>query len=111
MPLVTGTLLEEIAVGGNAIERRRRKYASDKLDYVAGGLTFNWPAGYFTGAPRVLISIELKNAVYALTDILAHVVTANTAASTTMRVNKGSLSGILEALTDDFSVTIMAVEG
>ena len=110
MPLVTGTLLEEEAIGGNATETRRRKYASDKLDYVAGGLTFNWPAGYFMGPPRVLISIELKNAPYSPAGILIHVVTANTAAATTVRVNKGSIAGgITEALTDDFSVTILAV--
>lgn len=104
----TGRFYEEIQVASH-IELEQMPFAIEKLDYTASGVTFTYPTDYFSAPPMVRVSIELKNLTYSSSDILTFCVTSNTASQTTVRVNKGNLSGIMEAATDDVTVHLFAV--
>lgn len=94
--------------GGSGLTASKVTVVVDKVDYVNGGITFTYPAGTFTSAPMVDISIQLKNIAYSTGTIITGVVTANSATSTTVRVNQDTGTIIQEVATNGVSVSIVA---
>ncbi len=103
-----GFISKETTVGTSTIETSRMNFCQEIQDYVAGGVTFNYPAGMFSSAPNVRLAIELKNLTYSTGQIISPIITANTTTSTTVRVNVGTTASMSEALTDDITIYIFA---
>lgn len=105
--MIVGSLVQEIETT-TSITRKRLHFAADEQDYVNGGLTFNYPAGWFSASPTVRITIETKIG-YSSTELITPCITSNDATQTTVRVNKGTTTSISEASTGDVCVHLFAV--
>ncbi len=82
----------------------------DTASYVNGGTTFNYPSELFSNAPTVRISLEENSTAYSTSQIFVAEITANSSASTTIRVNLVTTSTITEANNDEVTVHIFAIE-
>lgn len=81
----------------------------DQQDYIPGGVTFNYPIGLFNSPPNVRLSIQLKNLIYTPTLVITPIVVTNSATSTLVMVNLGTI-GIAESLLDDVTIHLFASE-
>ena len=102
-----GSITEEIETV-TSITRKRLRFAVDEMDYVAGGITFNYPAGLFSASPTVRITIETKLG-YSSSELITPCITSNDATQSTIRVNKGTVSSFEEAPTGYVCVHLFAV--
>lgn len=85
-------------------------FFSASTSYISGGLTFTYPIGLFSSPPTVRISIELSGIGYLTSLVVSPQITVNSATSTTVRVNLGTLVSIIEAGTGDVIVHLFANE-
>lgn len=86
-------------------------YWSESKDYVKGGVQFDYPVGLFQKPPTLHVGITLKKLTYSTLLIMSHFVQEHDAEHSTIRVNIGNVvDGITEALLDDVTVSIFAVE-
>ncbi|MGB8367526.1 MAG: hypothetical protein WCD44_04165, partial [Candidatus Babeliales bacterium] len=85
-------------------------FFSASASYINGGLTFIYPIGLFSSTPTVRIGIELGGIGYLLSRTISAQITANSASSTTIRVNLGTVGLITEAATGDVIVHLFANE-
>lgn len=104
-----GCIMMEVAMSATHTRLEPLWFDFDSLDYVNGGITFNYPVGVFTTIPKVQITIVLKNAVYSASETYTPEITAHSTVSTTVRVNKTTVGAITEALTDDVTVYLYAL--
>ena len=96
-------------LGIQVISHERFMYASDRQDYVSGGLTFDY-GGIWDKIPRVVATVELTGPASA-TDTYTVVISSNSANSTTILVYKISAGGtVTEAASGEVKVTIFAVQ-
>ncbi len=79
---------------------------TDSLPYVNGGLTFTYPANTFTVAPYVTVTTQTSS--YSSAFLVSHMITSNSAASTTIRVNIYNSGYVSEAATGAVIVHISA---
>lgn len=100
----SGHMYQEIASEQGRVDIVKMNFATDVLPYVSGGLTFTYPTGLFSTAPRVQITIERAFSLLSATAFI----TSNSATSTTVRVVLGSLLSILEAATGTVTVYLLA---
>lgn len=97
---------QTVAVNSVLNQRSLVNVATSTQDYTNGGITFTYPAGTFTAAPVVNLTIVLKNLAYSSATSLTAVVTANSSSSCTIRVNKATLISLVEAATNDVTIHI-----
>ncbi len=102
---VTGVTWEEQSPTSSISKRVLCHWVLEDVDYTNGGITITYPANWFAVAPMLQVSILLKDHVYATNDDFTTVVTANSASSTTVRIN---LNGA-EAATNDVTVHVYAL--
>lgn len=105
----TGYIIKESSTGAGATQLSPLNYAAQTLSYTAGGITFTYPAGFFSAPPTVLISLTLTGLSYTTATTVVAMIASNSASSTTVRVNKATLASILEAGTNDVEISIFAV--
>jgi hypothetical protein len=108
--MITGPIIRDgNFLGVQVISHQRFLYASDRQDYVSGGLTFDY-GGIWDKIPRVVATVELTNTASA-TDTYTAVISANSASSTTILVYKISAGGgVVEAASGEVKVAIFAVQ-
>jgi hypothetical protein len=86
------------------------QFASDREQYINGGLTFSYPDGLWINVPRVVATVELNGAASATTTYSV-VITSNSATSTTVMVYRIANGGIVtEADSNEVKVAIYALE-
>jgi hypothetical protein len=111
---VPGSVIGE-TTDSATILRYRIPFEEDTAPYAAGGVIFNY-ANTFENSPEVFVSIALPTILaFDPTVSYSAVVTSNTVASVTIRVNKlvyDAVSGtttIEEAATNEVNVNIFAL--
>ena len=82
----------------------------DTASYSNGGTTFDYPPGLFLSAPTVRVSLEENGTAYSTNQVFVAEITANSSASTTIRVNLVTTSTITEASSNEIIVHIFAIE-
>ena len=83
-------------------------YAVDQQLYATGGITFNYPAGWFSAPPFIQISVG-QNEVHPTTETYVAEVSVNTATSTTVMVYKVSSGVVTEAPDSTLLVYLLAL--
>jgi hypothetical protein len=91
----TGVLDWSTNLGTTHVSRAAAFFYEDKISYVNGGITVTYPVGLFTSAPMITLALELTGLTYLVTQLVSAQVTANSATSTTIRVNVFNLTGLL----------------
>ncbi len=85
-------------------------WCHQRVSYTNGGVTINYPAGLFSVAPIVNVTTSLENLTYSSDLMIASIITSNTTANTTIRINKETTAGgITEAATNDVFVNLFAI--
>ena len=88
-------------------EMRNIHSCSDSLNYVSGGVTFNY-FNLFSIAPDVAIAIEVLGAYAPGTAYSAQIV-SNSSSQATVRVTKVTSSTVEEAATNEVVVHLIAI--
>jgi len=110
----TGLITQTSTFGGANTYVTSKLYV-DTANYVNGGLTFTYPAGYWNffgniSAPRVTVSVQLINPPSA-TDTYTVVISSNSDTSTTVIVYRVSNGGaVAEANSDEVAVVLSAIQ-
>ena len=93
------------------IERAPLNYMDDFQNYTSGigGVTFNYPVGWFTQAPIVQISVQ-QNVPHATNLAYVVEVSANSTTSTTVMVYQVSSGFVSEATTGAISICLLAID-
>ena len=105
----SGFLIQALQIYTGRTDYQRQYYATGAIDYSTGGVTFTYPAGLFTQAPQVLISVQLKNLSFSTTQTITPIITSNSASETVVRVLSGTLITLGEASTNDVTVNLLAI--
>ena len=92
--MITGPIYQETEIVPNAFVTTRANWASQKLAYTTGGVTFTYPAGQYTNPPDVSITVE-EVSVPVGTNFVQHIVTSNSATSTTVSVHIGTITALV----------------
>lgn len=105
-----GSLLRE-EITTNMVVRSRINYMTDEQVYTTGvgGITFNYPAGWFTQTPIVQISLE-QNSSHPTNLAYVAEVSANTTTSTTIMVYQINSGLVNEAPTGVITVCLFALD-
>ena len=103
-----GNYFENIILSDTAGQISLRGFAKNTADYINGGVTFTYPTNTYSQTPHVSIAIQLKNAVYSNLESYVPIIIANSAISTTVRVNKITAGSISEAATDDITIYLIS---
>lgn len=108
--LIYGTIDQDI-ISGNAIDHFPLHYASDQQMYTngVGGITFTYPAGWFTQAPMVQASV-MQNIAHPATETYVAEVSNNTTTSTTVMIYVVNAGVVSEAPTGSVIVNIWSVD-
>lgn len=103
-----GMLNEEVIIAPGVVQSRILPFYASSASYVNGGLTFTYPTNFFNEAPNVCISIQSSSFVNS---VLSARISSNSATSTTVVVNAGTLLSLGEILTGTATVHIWATGG
>ena len=107
--MITGFVTKEI-ITGNMIERDPLNFAVDQQNYTTGGVTFTYPAGWFTQPPLVQIAV-IQNSAHPTTETFGAEVSANSTSSTTVMVYQVSSGGTVnEAPGSAITVCLLAID-
>jgi len=80
----------------------------DVVPYVNGGVTFNYPPGFFSIAPAITADLQENGITYSTSQVFVAEITANSSTSTTIRVNLVTTSTITEANDNDVIIHFCA---
>lgn len=105
----SGFLIQALKIYNGRTDYQKQYYATGTIDYSSGGITFSYPAGLFTQAPHVIVTVQLKNLDFSTTKAITPIVTSNSAAQTVVRVLSETLTTFDEASTNDVSVNLLAI--
>lgn len=105
---IAGYLLKNQAVA-HGVNSAPINYSIQSQKYVHGGITFVYPAHFFTTAPTIFLSVDLTGLPYHANTIVVPMATSNTASSTVVRVNKDITETIAECANNDCIVNIIAI--
>jgi len=83
-------------------------FASDSQNYMAGGITFNYPNDLFTQSPFVHISLQ-PNSSHNATETFTAEISTNNASSTTVTIYNISAGVVSEASTNSVTVYLLAL--
>jgi len=103
-----GSLLRE-EITTNMVVRSRLNYMTDDQVYTTGGITFNYPPGWFTQPPIIQISLE-QDSAHPPTQTYVTEVSANTTTSTTVMVYQISSGFVSDAPTGVITVSLFALD-
>ena len=103
--MTTGAVTIAI-ITDNITTREPVNFASDKQPYVAGGTTFNYPAGLFTQTPTIRLAVEV--APHADTTTYTLEISANDALSSTVMAYKITGGIVTEAATNEVTIHFIA---
>jgi len=105
--VIVATLKSLIEIRQGHFERHNIRSRSDSLNYVSGGVTFNY-ANLFSIAPNVAITIEVLSAYAPGTAYSAQIV-SNNRFRTIVRVTKVTSSTVEEAATNEVVVHLISI--
>ena len=100
----------QVTVIGDRVERAPLNIASDAQPYITGlgGVTFAYPANWFTQPPIVQISLQ-QDSVHPTTQTFVAEVSANSTTSTTVMVYQVNAGLVNEAPTGVITVCLLAI--
>lgn len=107
---IAGRLTAVIIPVAGQEEEVQVPFFSASASYENGGLTFTYPSGLFSSTPSVRVSAELTGLSYSTSRTVSTQITANSASSTTVRVNLGTTGAVTEAADDDVVIHLFANE-
>jgi hypothetical protein len=84
-------------------------WCRQRIDYINGGITINYPAGLFTVAPIINVTTELQSLAYSSDLQITPIITSNTISSSNIRINIETGGGVTEAATNDVYVNIFSI--
>ena len=92
----------------NTIERDPLNYAIDQKSYTTGGVTFTYPAGWFTQPPFIQVTV-IQNSAHSINETYEAEVCTNSAGSTMVMVYKVNFGIVSEAPNSSITVCLLAV--
>ncbi len=100
-----------VTMGWNTTHESRVEvnFYSGSLSYVNGGITFTYPASFFSMVPSILITIELAGLAYSAGQLVMAEVSVNSTTSATVRVNVFDGLTVSEAASGDVIIHFRAV--
>ncbi len=109
---ITGDLVANIQ-SGSKVDSTTIHFYTATLSYINGGLTFAFPENYFSSAPYVYVTTALNQYQYTSDLEVNPIIVANNEDGVTIRINRENtgllINGIVEAASDDFFVSILAI--
>jgi hypothetical protein len=107
-PMQFGLLSSYQLFNPNQVQIGNMHFSSQTLSYVQGGITFVYPAGLFTQAPTVVLTVAPTPFNGSLSNY-SPTVMSNSASSTEVHVSVTTLIALTEALTGSVNVHLFAV--
>jgi hypothetical protein len=107
---ISGIITTSVEVSPGYTQYGNAYWYSASAPYVNGGVTFTFPTNLFLQTPTVVASVSIgSSGSYSASTTVSCIVTSISTTSVTVRVNTGTLSSIIEAATNDFTVHVWAV--
>jgi hypothetical protein len=105
--ITTGVITQE-TVTSNMITLADLNYAADQQLYATGGITFTYPAGWFSAPPFVQVSVGQVE-THPTTETYVAEVSVNTSTGTTVMVYKVSSGVVTEAPDSTLLIYLLAI--
>lgn len=108
---ITGAIGVEQGFDTGHLTNTNQIFYSNVLSYTAGGVTFTYPANFFTQKPFVRVTLALTGRAYHTYEAASCEIVSTSSAQTTVRINIGSGQHnppIFEASSGDVDVYLEA---